>query len=321
LEKFEMKKTLVAIAAVVATTGAMAEATITGLFDLAVNQSSTATSLGSGPNGGSEVTVGISEDLGNGIKGTAAMTIIGSVTGMSTSTGSATETGNGFAMYSSYVGLEHADVGSIKAGAQWNPIFLASTISDISGRWNSSSLANPSELQNFQSVTYTSPNISGFTLSIQTQLTDATSYIGGYDNDHNSSGGHANAYSLTYANGGLTAAYSASKDANYGAVGTSLTSTLFAASYDFGIAKLHYGHLVTDAATTLTNVTSNGYGVTVPVGAFILGAQSSKNDASTVSTTNSYIANYSMSKHTTVYYSNNNTDSVVTNQLGIKMAF
>jgi len=311
LEKFEMKKTLVAIAAVVATTGAMAEATITGLFDAAIN-TGTATLLGNGPNGGSEVTVGISEDLGNGLKGTAAITIIGAVGSMNDVNSAA-----GFGMYQSHIGIE-GDFGSVKAGAQWNPIFLASTISDITGRWNSSSLANPAELQNFNSVTYTSPSISGFTLSYQTQLT-STSATALSEMNHNETGGHATAYSLTYTNGGLSAAYANSKDDKWTAVGTTATSTLIAASYDFGVAKLHYGHLVTDQDTQDTNVTSNSYGVTVPVGAFILGAQNSSNDAG--DTTNSYIVNYSMSKKTTVYFANTDSNGAKTNQLGIKMAF
>jgi len=307
-----MKKTLVAIAAVVATTGAMAEATITGLFDAAIN-TGTATTLGSGPNGGSEVIVGISEDLGNGLKGTAALTIIGSITSMSDA-----NTMAGFGMYQSHIGIE-GDFGSIKAGAQWNPIFLASTISDISGRWNSSSLANPGELQNFNSVTYTSPSISGFTLSYQTQLTDSANIAAANDLNHNSTGGKATAYSLTYTNGGLTAAYANSNDDYYSADTNAAKSTLIAASYDFGVAKVHYGHLVTNIADGATDVTSNTYGVTVPVGAFILGAQNSSNDAG--DTTNSYIVNYSMSKKTTVYFANTDASGTKTNQLGIKMAF
>ena len=301
----------------------MAEATITGLFDAAIN-SGTATTLGSGPNGGSEVTVGISEDLGNGLKGTAALTIIGSITSMDDA-----NSGGGFGMYQSHIGIEHADAGSVKVGAQWNPIFLAGTISDISGRWNSSSLANPVELQNFNSITYSSPTISGFTFSYQTQLTDSTAVAATpNETNHNYTGGHATAYSLTYANGGLTAAYANSKDNSYSGyiyAPTTVTatniaeSTLIAVSYDFGVAKLHYGHLVTNAADGATDVTSNGYGVTVPVGAFILGAQGSSNDAD--ATTNSYIVNYSMSKKTTVYFANTDASGTKTNQLGIKMAF
>jgi len=314
LEKFEMKKTLVALAVLSSVTGAMAEATLTGLFDAAIN-SGTATTLGSGPNGGSEVTVGISEDLGNGLKATAALTIIGSVT--NSEDANTAEVG-GFAMYQSHIGLE-GDFGSIKAGAQWSPIFLTSTISDITGRWNSSSLANPGELQNFNSVTYTSPSISGFTFSYQTQLTDTAdaAAIGWFN--HASTGGHATAYSLQYTNAGLTAGYANSKDDYYGGVATDIKSTLIAVNYDFGVAKLHYGHLVTNVADGATDVTSNSYGVTVPVGAFILGAQNSSDDAG--NTTNSYIANYSMSKKTTVYFANTDASGTKTNQLGIKIAF
>jgi len=307
-----MKKTLVAIAAVVATTGAMADATITGLFDAAIN-SGTATTLGSGPNGGSEVIVGISEDLGNGMTGTAAITIIGSITSMNDA-----NTESGFGMYQSHIGLA-GEFGSVKLGAQWSPIFLTSTISDITGRWNSSSLANPGELQNFNSITYTSPNISGFTFSYQTQLTDTADIPTANNLNHASTGGNATAYSLQYASGALTAGYSNSKDDYYAADTNAAESTLIAASYDVGVVKLHYGHLVTNIADGVTDVTSNSYGVTVPLGAFVLGAQNSSNNAG--DTTNSYIANYSMSKKTTVYFANTDASGTKTNQLGIKMAF
>jgi len=312
-----MKKTLVAIAAVVATTGAMAEATITGRFDAAINSTDTATTLGSGPNAGSEVVVGISEDLGNGMTATAAITILGSITNMTDA-----NSGDGFGMYQSHIGVA-GEFGSVKLGAQWSPMFLASTISEISGRWNASSLANPNELQNFKSITYSSPNISGFTFSYQTQLTDSPT--GGDTLNRLETGGKASAYSLTYSSGALTASYAASEDDYYtpivyGGSGTNVAeSTLVAASYDLGVAKLHYGHLVTNAADGVTDVTSNAYGVTVPVGAFILGAQNSSNNAG--ATTNTYIANYSLSKKTMVYFANIDASGTKTNQLGITMTF
>ena len=290
----------------------MAEATITGLFDLAVSSGSSTTLLGSGPNGGSEVTFGISDDLGNGLKATAALTVVGAATSMQDSNG-----GLGFGMYNSYVGIE-GDFGSIKAGAQWSPVFLIDTIGEVTGRWNSASQATPNELQNFNSVTYTSPSISGFTLSYQTQLTDSTATT---DNDYNfnETGGHATAYSLKYANDAFTAGYGHSKDDNYNWAGTTVQTTVMAASYDFGVVKLTYGHLVTDKVAPGTNVTSNQYGVSVPFGAWVFGAQNSSNDSG--DTTNSYIANYSMSKKTTVYFANTDASGTKTNQLGIKMAF
>ena len=298
----------------------MADATITGRFDAAINSSDTATTLGSGPNAGSEVVVGISEDLGNGLTATAAITILGSITNMSD-----TNSGDGFGMYQSHIGIA-GEFGSAKLGAQWSPMFLTAAISDISGRWNSSSLANPNELQNFNSLTYTSPNISGFTFSYQAQLTDSADIVASETINRLETGGKASAYSLTYSSGALTAAYANSQDNYYtnrvydnGTTNSVANSTLIAVNYDLGVAKLHYAHLVTNVVDGSTDVTSNGYGVTVPVGAFILGAQNSSSDAD--STMNSYIVNYSVSKKTMVYYSNTNLDGAVTNQLGITMTF
>jgi len=50
LEKIEMKKTLVAVAALVAT-GAFAQVSITGVMEASVAKTSSGTSFGSGTNG------------------------------------------------------------------------------------------------------------------------------------------------------------------------------------------------------------------------------------------------------------------------------
>ena len=57
LENFEMKKTLVAVAALAAVFGAQAQATISGRVDVALTVDGTDSTLGAGPNGGSEITV------------------------------------------------------------------------------------------------------------------------------------------------------------------------------------------------------------------------------------------------------------------------
>jgi predicted porin len=72
-------RTLVAVAAFAAITGAHAQVTISGLLDAAVTIDGTNSTLGAGPNGGSEFTLGLNEDLGNGLKAIGAFTIIGDV--------------------------------------------------------------------------------------------------------------------------------------------------------------------------------------------------------------------------------------------------
>jgi len=306
-----MKKTLVAVAALAAVFGAQAEVTISGVVDVALTVDGTASTLGNGPNGGSEFTVGVIEDMGNGLKATGAITLITGIvgTGIPAST-AASYTGDEQAVntYNSHVGLS-GEFGSVKLGSQFSPVFLASTIGDATGRWNSSGLANPNELQNGQSLTYTSPSISGVTFSFQRQLgTDGTAPSGYIQ----TGGGAAQAYSLTYSAGGFNVAYGNSTDASHG------DTTIFAANYDFGVAKVTYANLKTDY--TSTAATGNQIGISAPLGALTVGAQFSSNGNDEKAT--SYFANYAVSKRTLAYLSSNTaTTGAVTTSVGLKHAF
>jgi hypothetical protein len=259
--------------------------------------------LGAGPNGGSEFTVAATEDLGNGLKATGAVTVITNIVNATNTLASPAVN-----MYNSHVGLS-GEFGSIKLGSQFSPVFMVGTVGDATGRWNSLGLANPSELQNGQSLTYTSPSFSGVTLSFQRQLgTDGTAPSGFIQ----TGGGAAQAYSLTYSTGGFNAAYGNSTDATEG------DTTIFAANYDFGVAKLTYANLTTSYGGT--DATGNQIGVSVPFGALTVGAQFSSNGDDESAT--SYFANYSVSKRTMVYLSSNTaTTGAVTTSVGLKHDF
>jgi len=306
-----MKKTLVAVAALAAVFGAQAQATISGRVDVALTVDGTDSTLGAGPNGGSEITVAATEDLGNGLKATGAITLITGIVGTGIP---AAPTGDEQAvnMYNSHVGLS-GEFGSIKLGSQFSPVFLAGTVGDATGRWNSLGLANPSELQNGQSLTYTSPSISGVTLSFQRQLgTDGTAPSGFIQ----TGGGAAQAYSLTYSTGGFNIAYANGTDATNG------ETTYVGANYDFGMAKVTYGNLTSthDATGAAAERTGNQIGVSVPFGALTVGAQFSSNGDDESAT--SYFANYSVSKRTMVYMSSNTAASgAVTTSVGLKHDF
>jgi len=308
LENFEMKKTLVAVAALAAFSGAYAEVTISGLLDAAFTIDGSNSTLGEGPNGGSEFTLNLKEDLGNGVSAIGALNVIGSVVN-----------NTGFRQYNSFVGLQ-GEFGSLKLGTQWNPVFLASTISDATGRWGSTNLANPAELQVSNSLTYTSPSMSGVSISFQKQLRGATA-DGGANNltalvapgVDASTSGSSQAYSLNYSAGAFNAAYANSADDTLG------KSTLIAASYNFGVATAHYGNLRTDHAALGTNVTTNSLGVSAPIGALTLSAiYSSGTDTSATN----YQAVYALSKRTAVYLNQakaaNGTNSSFA---GVKHAF
>lgn len=309
-----MKKTLVAVAALVAT-GAFAQVTISGLVDVAVTVNGTDSTLGAGPNGGSEFTLGVTEDMGNGLKAHGGITLITNITGTGIQTivtdGSGTDPvspSQAVNMYNSFVGLS-GDFGSLKLGSQWSPVFLVSTIGDATGRWNSSGLANPNELQNGQSLTYTSPSMSGVSLSFQRQLGVAATAPSGWIQ---TGGGTAQSYSLTYSAGAFNIAYGNSTDADNG------DTTIFAANYDFGAAKITYANLTTDY--TGTAATGNQIGISAPFGALTVGAQFSSNGDS--ETASSYFANYAVSKRTMAYLSSNTaTTGTVTTQVGLRHAF
>jgi predicted porin len=263
----------------------------------------TDSTLGAGPNGGSEFTVGVSEDLGNGLKANGAITLITSIA-----------TAKDVSSYNSFVGLS-GEFGSVKLGAQFNPVFLASTIGDATGRWNSSGEANPYELQNGQSLTYTSPSVSGISISYQKQMLGAGA-TSGAGNANANGNVNSSAYSVNYAAGGFAAAYASSKDTTYG------NSSIIAASYDFGAAKVHVGNLRTtfdaDAAATATT-TSNSFGVSAPVGNAVLSAMYSSDSTDTVT---NLAAMYNLSKRTSVYVNYATGSSTVsTTFAGIKHAF
>jgi len=313
-----MKKTLVAVAALAAFSGAYAQATISGVVDVAMTVNGTDSTLGAGPNGGSEFTVGVSEDLGNGLKATGAITLITNIVGTTTvatandATGGAAGTAAAVNMYNSHVGLS-GEFGSIKLGSQFSPVFFVSAIGDATGRWNSAGEANPSELQNGQSLTYTSPSISGVSLSFQRQLGEATVAPAGAAQ---TGGGTAQAYSLTYSVGGFNAAYGNSTDVDNG------DTTIFAANYDFGVAKVNYANLTSThaGAGVAASRTGNQIGVSVPFGALTIGGQFSSNGADQTAT--SYFANYAVSKRTLAYLSSNTAATgAVTTSVGLKHAF
>jgi len=225
LEKIEMKKTLVAVAAMAAIAGAHAEVTITGVMEAAISSSGGAQSVIGGTNG-SEISFGVSEDLGNGLKAMASTSIIHSLyDNISTGNlankaigrdGASTAGAASVSAYNSYIGLSSQDMGTVKLGQQFSPTFLASTIGDPTGRAAVSNyLAGGQTGQVANSITYGSPTISGITLAYQKVLANASTISA-------AEGAGYNSYSLTYSNGALNAAYSAANNSTDGTTGITI---------------------------------------------------------------------------------------------------
>jgi len=131
LEKIEMKKTLVAVAAMAAVTGAMAQATIYGTIEQTYNKStttldgstiSTKTGLGEYQMGGSLIGFKGSEDMSNGIKASYLYEM-----GVNVQTTASTYTNR-----QAFVGLS-GGFGGLRIGKQYSSGFLNAVTADPGG--------------------------------------------------------------------------------------------------------------------------------------------------------------------------------------------
>jgi predicted porin len=307
LENFEMKKTLVAVAALVAT-GAFAQVSITGVVESTYNLSGANKGMTTGMNGGSEFRIGGSEDLGNGLKADFSWAFVnnhnsGGAPGVTATTAARNATGgnadtnlNAVTSYQSHVGLS-GDFGSIKLGQQWAPLTLVGFTHDaMGGAATSGNLTN--SVNNVpNTITYSSPTIAGVTLSAQTDSVAAK---------------QTNGYSLTYGVGAFSAGY------GYSMTEGSESLNGVGASYDFGMAKVFVSSLTQKKESDAT-----GFGISVPVGAATLIASASSQGAADNYT---LVAKYNLSKRTMAYVQNANNkaaDGTKTNvnSVGISHAF
>ena len=301
-----MKKTLVAVAALVAT-GAFAQVTISGVAEAAIASSGGKRVMSGGTNGTSEVTFGVSEDLGSGLKAMASSTLCfnqffgqtdssscgGPVKGVKAQ--AAADTGP-VGTYNSYVGLA-GEFGSVKIGQQFSNTFFASALGDTFGRAavsnNQVGLNTAGQIGN--SLNYTSPSMAGASVSYQTTL-DQTTGITSFTS-----------WSVNYSAGAFSGAYASAK------TGTN-TENVVAASYDFGMAKVSVGQ------STYTNAKSAvGYGVSVPFGAMLFGLGMSSQDTTDAT---QFGVTYGLSKRTSVYAAQGQKTGVPnTTLLGVRHNF
>ena len=297
-----MKKTLVAIAAVVAATGAMAESTVTGYFQLGTNNTQTTTAgVASSKttledsNANTAVNFTDVEDLGDGLKATM-------VIGLLPSTDTATAAGQ-----TTYFALS-GGFGELKAGKFGNDQFWTIVAGDATGYMgNNAAVVNlafgsttgTSEVWTANQVRYQLPTVvQGLTLAYTNKMGEATDGAAGTET-----------VTGAYTTGGFNIQATTSQ---YKAT-TSATDTLtaIAASYDFGMAKL-YALSTSAKISGAGTVTGKNLGVSVPMGAFTLMYNGSTADGylssraiTAVNQSNSEVAvTYAFSKRTTgwVYY-------------------
>ncbi len=333
-----MKKTLVAVAALAAATGAMAQVTISGFIDQAYNtqrtttaagESSTVTSIGNNAIGQDSLGFAVSEDLGNGITAFGAINfIMNSTTASQTVT---TDNGSG-------VGVKGA-FGTFGFGQGYSLVWKTSQMSDASG-WGTG-VGNVHTVgvgaNGGNGIGYTLPEfVPGLSLTLEKAQGETTSRQGDYQG-----------LQATYTTGGFLASYATGQ---YKALGTGVwaataedgTGTAIAASvgewtvipgvsaagaatteavtagskssitaialtYDFGAAKV-YGGYNTNQSGGSTDQTSNSstLGVTVPVGAISLGIAASQSSYSSTAGDNTatgmrFLGRYAFSKRTNAY--------------------
>jgi len=311
LEKIEMKKTLVAVAAMAAATGAMAQFTITGTLQVGTNRATTTTAGASttktsidDSNGNTGVNVGVSDDIGNGIK---VIGNIGLQVGINGSNG-ATTTGG---VYETYGGVT-GPFGSAKLGALQTPQFLSIANGDVSGYLISNPVANiiqhqggsvgSTTLLQSNSFQYVLPKfVDGLTLKYQTAMGELATGING-----------TNHYAADFTTGGFAAGYAYSSY-KYSATQND-TAQSVNGSYNFGPAKITYlwGQANTAGAS---GVSGSSVGIAVPMGSLSLmysygstngivsnGTATTARVVSTQKQTGSFVgASYALSKRTTAY--------------------
>jgi predicted porin len=310
-----------------AVTGAMAQATISGVIDQAyytskvtssAGVSSTTKGIGAQNNGTSEFTISGAEDLGDGMKASFAFNMQADID----------TTAGAPVMRRSHIGLQ-GGFGSIKLGNQWTPAFFVALAADPTRLVSSTSAglvgATKSVGVSSNSITYDLPSfVPGLAVQLQKGQGDETA---------GSIAGQNTGGSLTYTSGPFMAAYGWQKltagttpaattfttaagaaTANLTSLATltsgtsKIASTLTSVSYDLGVAKASILNSSDKVTGTTAKTSGTGFGVSIPVGAkTTIGLiSSSTNSTSSSSVTykekgTRYAVFHNLSKRTTAY--------------------
>jgi hypothetical protein len=145
---------------------------------------------------------------------------------------------------------------------------------------------------NIDILSYTSPAISGFTLGLS--LTELTQ-----NSNTAASVNKVNTISGTYTNGPLTIMAALKNTTGAVAATVKRSNTEFAATYDFGVAKIGFGSdgAITTGASAYSDSSAMSYGISVPVGAVTVGMNGAKRGV------NKFVeggVNYALSKRSTL---------------------
>ena len=299
-----MKKSLLALAVLTAVTGvasAQSSVTIYGKIDLGLVMDSggpngKSVRLDSGVTGGSRLGFKGVEDLGGGMK--AAFQL---------ETGFCADSAAGAPNFctgsNNFMGRQaHGDLtgafGALSAGRQYSLGFNnLSTIdpfgTGFAGQVNN--IVDPSGIRLNNSVTYSTPTMSGVTASAEIAFGEQT---GNWQANRETGAG------LTYASGPAYAGFTFYDVSNAAGNGAARKNYLFGGTYDFGVVKLHALAQKSTGPATLDVLDLMG-GVTVPVaGGQVLASYIHHNDRTATDKDASQIGVgylYPLSKRTSVY--------------------
>jgi len=305
-----MKKTLIALAVLAASGASFAQVTITG--NLIMGYAATSNGAGADKSGlgvdTSEIDFAATEDLGGGLKATALMALAGADrSGESNSTAAAPAGG----VYGRDASLTlSGGFGSFALKSVRGADYLSGGIANVGGVGFDGKIT--SGKSNADSVSYTSPAFSGFTVGLSHSEPSDVQGLGngaagsaGADKDQRKTSVSAN-----YAAGPLTANVGYGVYDQKGTTGTNVDNTAtISAAYDLGVAKIGAGY----EGRKLVKGTRNDalIGVAVPFGNLALNAsfaQRQFNDTGLTTTSSAegtrtgygLQAVYSLSKRTSV---------------------
>ena len=327
--------TLVAVAAMAAVTGAMAQATIYGNIDQAITKSTTtvagkqtasSTGMSSYQMGSSLIGFKGEEDLGSGLKASFLH-----------EAGVGTETDGSVFTRQAFVGLS-GGFGAVRAGKQYSMAFFNLIGSDPFGATGGSGAlyvgnvlvgnqgkAVVSPLRQDNAIQYEAPTfVPGVRIGLTKVLAGSDTGDGSKPKAADSTG-----YALLYTSGPLNAGFTSDSIKAQSVAGTGFTAaptsttklTTFAAQYDLGMAKVTYsdGKIMNNGRGTKASMT----GISVPMGAatLMLTSSTGKMNTTTGDTTlkgMQYGANYALSKRTVAYLHINNSTATTARNVATK---
>jgi predicted porin len=272
----------------------MAQVTVSGAFGMGYQKNSGAADKLAFVTSDSSIKFTASEDLGNGVKATAAVQF--AANGTRGTTDGMTKEDSSVALAGGFGSVVLANSRSGNAAVSAAGISGASLADDA---WGDAGRTRVST----DGVTYTTPSMSGFTVSASMlQLAADTSTATG-----NADANKLNAFSLQYAAGPIAAGVTL-KDPKVGESTTEIN-----ASYNFGVARIAAGYVKKKDLKALT-----GFGISAPMGPVTLGVGYIKDSDDNTKYWDA-AAVYSLSKRTSINASYGKPDQAKDNQYRVKV--